>query len=296
MRKQEFNSKHLPSPARRGSRSRTASPPASLAIRKAPSASVESIQPRPPRPCEVGRPKGRRRKSRRQSHKFFKHRRSGWHPNSPATPWGGSPLRPLCQKICYSDCTENCPLSPLRAPRRFRNPRFPFTSTPSPPASLPIRKAPSASVESIEPRPPRPCEVGRPKGRRRKNRCNLTIFLAPTQRVAPQLAATPWGGSPPRPLCQKICYSDCTENCPLCPLRAPRRFRNPRFPFTRNLFFTVTSTAAISAPFPHGTLPSSSVESIQPRPPRPCEVGRPKGRRRKNRRQSHKFFKHRRSG
>src|SRR2546428_12234158 len=58
MRKQEFNSKHLPSPARRGSRSRTASPPASLAIRKAPSASVESIQPRPPQPCEVGRPKG----------------------------------------------------------------------------------------------------------------------------------------------------------------------------------------------------------------------------------------------
>src|SRR2546426_1853304 len=46
-------------------------------------------------------------------------------------------------------------------------------------------------------------------------------FLAPTQRVAPQLAATPWGGSPPRPLRQKICYSDCTENCPLSPLRAP---------------------------------------------------------------------------
>src|SRR3989454_912286 len=71
MRKQEFNSKHLPSPARRGSRSRTASPPASLAIRKAPSASVESIEPRPPRPCEVGRPKGRRRKNRRQSHNFL---------------------------------------------------------------------------------------------------------------------------------------------------------------------------------------------------------------------------------
>src|SRR3989441_973572 len=46
--------------------------------------------------------------------------------------------------------------------------------------------------------------------------------------VAPQLAATPWGGSPPRPLRQKICYSDCTENCPLRPLRAPRRFRNPK--------------------------------------------------------------------
>src|SRR5437899_2817537 len=102
----------------------TPSPPASLAIRKAPSASVESIEPRPPQPCEVGRPKGRRRKSRRQSHKFFKHRRSGWHPNSPATPWGGSPPRPLCQKICYSDCTENCPLCPLRPPRRFRNPKI----------------------------------------------------------------------------------------------------------------------------------------------------------------------------
>src|SRR2546425_7262379 len=35
----------------------------------------------------------------------------------------------------------------------------------------------------------------------------------------------PWGGSPPRPLRQKICYSDCTENCPLRPcehnLQAP---------------------------------------------------------------------------
>src|SRR5437899_3517580 len=51
----------------------TASPPAPLAIPKAPSASVESIQPRPPQPCEVGRPKGRRRKSRRQPHNFFKH-------------------------------------------------------------------------------------------------------------------------------------------------------------------------------------------------------------------------------
>src|SRR2546425_247055 len=73
--------------------------------------SVESIQPRPPRPCEVGRPKGRRRKNRRQSHKFFKHRSTRLHPNSPATPCAGSSLRPLCQKICYSDCTENCPLT-----------------------------------------------------------------------------------------------------------------------------------------------------------------------------------------
>src|SRR2546422_5952490 len=82
IRKSASNSRHSPlrglggglgdaSPARRGSRSRTASPSAPLAIRKAPSASVESIQPRPPQPCEVGRPKGRRRKNRRQSHIFF---------------------------------------------------------------------------------------------------------------------------------------------------------------------------------------------------------------------------------
>src|SRR5229473_770185 len=63
---------------------------------------------------------------------------------------------------------------------------FPFTSTTSPPASLAIRKAPSASVESREPRPPRPCEVGRPKGRRRKNRRNLTIFLSTCRAIRPR--------------------------------------------------------------------------------------------------------------
>src|SRR3989449_1446710 len=64
----------------------TASPPAPLAIRKAPSASVESIEPRPPRPCEVGRPKGRRRKNRRQSHTFFFSTCCAWHTNSPPRP------------------------------------------------------------------------------------------------------------------------------------------------------------------------------------------------------------------
>src|SRR3989475_7480579 len=65
-----------------------------------------------------------------------------------------------------------------------RSTRFPFTSTASPPAPLAIRKAPSASVESIQPRPPQPCEVGRPKGRRRKNRRQShTFFLAPAAPV-----------------------------------------------------------------------------------------------------------------
>src|SRR5207302_2822082 len=66
-----------------------------------------------------------------------------------------------------------------------RSTMLPFTSTPSPPAPLAIRKAPSASVESIEPRPPRPCEVGRPKGRRRKNRRQShNFFLAPAAPLA----------------------------------------------------------------------------------------------------------------
>src|SRR2546425_873271 len=47
---------------------------------------VESIEPRPPRPCEVGRPKGRRRKNRRQSHTFFFSTCCAWHPNSPPRP------------------------------------------------------------------------------------------------------------------------------------------------------------------------------------------------------------------
>src|SRR2546426_369918 len=98
MRKQEFNSKHLPSPARRGSRSRTASPPAPLAIRKAPS--------------------GRRRKSRRQSHKFFKHLLR-LAPQLAATPWGGSPPRPLRQKICYQTAQKTALCAPWEHPGGF---------------------------------------------------------------------------------------------------------------------------------------------------------------------------------
>src|SRR5437879_4743110 len=50
------------------------------------------------------------------------------------------------------------------------------------------------------------------------------FFLSTCCARAPQLAATPWGGSPPRPLCQKICYSDCTKNCPLRPCEHPGGF------------------------------------------------------------------------
>src|SRR3989442_13528613 len=47
---------------------------------------VEPIEPSPPRPREVGRPKGRRRKNRRQSHTFFFSTCCAWHTNSPPRP------------------------------------------------------------------------------------------------------------------------------------------------------------------------------------------------------------------
>src|SRR2546426_461392 len=91
------------SPARRGSRSRTASPHAPLAIRKAPS--------------------GRRRKNRRQSHKFFKHLlRLGTPTRRQAL--GRLPTPPPLPENLLSDCTKNCPLRPLRALRGFRNPKI----------------------------------------------------------------------------------------------------------------------------------------------------------------------------
>src|SRR5713101_1750977 len=78
-------------------------------------------------------------------------------------------------------------------------------------------------------RRPRPLRFARLRvGGEGKADANLTNFLSTCCALAPQLAATPWGGSPPRPLRQKICYSDCTRNCPLCPLGALRRFRNPK--------------------------------------------------------------------
>src|SRR2546422_865436 len=60
-----------------------------------------------------------------------------------------------------------------------RSTMFPFTSSALPPAPLAIRKAPSASVESIQPKPLQPCEVGRPKGRRHLFDNISDIFSAP---------------------------------------------------------------------------------------------------------------------
>src|SRR5712692_6366355 len=109
-----------------------------------------------------------------------------------------------------------------------RSTRFPFTSTASPPAPLAIPKAPSASVESIEPRPPQPCEVGRPKGRRRKNRRqSLTFFLAPAAPWHPNSPPGPGEAPHPAPSARKSVIR-LHKKLPSVPLRAPRRFRNPK--------------------------------------------------------------------
>src|SRR2546422_177619 len=105
---------------------------------------------------------------------------------------------------------------------------LPFTSTPSPPAPLAIRKAPSASVESIEPRPPRPCEVGRPKGRRRKNRRQSHRFFFSTCCASPR----PGGAPHPAPSARKSVIK-LHRKLPSAPLRAPRRFGIRKSPATR---------------------------------------------------------------
>src|SRR2546429_1692651 len=82
-------------------------------------------------------------------------------PAAPGTPTrphalGRLPTPPLCQKICYSDCTENCPLRPPGAPRRFRNPKIRLHNSHQPPASPSLRKALRDFVQSPQPRRPRP--------------------------------------------------------------------------------------------------------------------------------------------
>src|SRR5438445_10610427 len=118
-----FDSKlNLPSPALRGSRSRTASPPAPLAIRKAPSASVESIQPRPPQPCEVGRPKGRRRKNRRQSHRFFFSTCCALGTPTRRRALGRLPTRPPLPEILLLRLHRKLPSAPHASTQEGRNP------------------------------------------------------------------------------------------------------------------------------------------------------------------------------
>src|SRR5947209_924212 len=94
-----------------------------------------------------------------------------------------NPSNPL--STCYAK-NPNSPSRPSLTPFPAPSPRNSYTNTPyhfpstaSPPAPLAIRKAPSASVESIQPKPLQPCEVGRPKGRRHLFDNISDIFSAP---------------------------------------------------------------------------------------------------------------------
>src|SRR3989475_361755 len=136
---------------------------------------------------------------------------------------GRLPTPPPLPENLLSDCTENCPLRPCEHPGRF-----PFTYRFA--ARAPCDSKGSECQCGIHTAEAASALRSRKTERAAKEKPTpiSQIFFSTCSAVAPQLAATPWGGSPPRPLRQKICYSDCTKNCPLCPLRAPRRFRNPK--------------------------------------------------------------------
>src|SRR5437879_6217072 len=122
--RRSFDSKlNLPSPARRGSRSR---PP----LRRPRPLRLERLRVpvwNPYRrgrlsPAKVGRSKERRRKNRRQSHIFFS-TCCAWHPNSPPGPGEAPHPAPSARKSVIR-LHRKLPSAPLRAPRRFRNPKI----------------------------------------------------------------------------------------------------------------------------------------------------------------------------
>src|SRR2546425_581437 len=55
----------------------------------------------------------------------------------------------------------------------------------------------------------------------------VPVHVHPFAALAHQLAATPWGGSPPRPLCQKICYQTAQKTA-LCAPASTQEVRNPK--------------------------------------------------------------------
>src|SRR2546428_2863227 len=94
-----------------------------------------------------------------------------------------------------------------------RSTRFPFPAPRSPPAPLAIRKTPG--------------------GRPRKSRRQSHKFFKHLLRLAPQLAATPWGGSPPRPLGQKICYQTAQKTALCAPASTQEGSESENRPATR---------------------------------------------------------------
>src|SRR5438128_2620562 len=133
-------------------------------------------------------------------------------------------------------------------------------------------------------RRPRPLRFERLRvGGEGKADANLTNFLSTCCAWAPQLAATPWGGSPPRPLCQKICYQTAQKTALCAPCEHPGGFgirksaSNSGHSPLRGLGGGLgdasparrgsrSRTASPPAPLAIRKAPSASVESIQPRP------------------------------
>src|SRR2546425_132827 len=83
-------------------------------------------------------------------------------------------------------------------------------------------------------RRPRPLRFERLRvGGEGKADANLTNFLSTCCALAPQLAARPWGGSPPRPLCQKICYQTAQKTALCAPASTPEVSESENRPATR---------------------------------------------------------------
>src|SRR3989442_918895 len=269
MRKQEFRFQtNLPSRVRRGSSSGTASPPAPLAIRKAPS--------------------GRRRKSRRQSHKFFKHLLR-LAPQLAARPWGGSPPRPLCQKICYQTAQKTALCAPWEHPGGFGIRKSASNSGHSPLRGLggglggglgdasPARRGSRSRPPLRRPRPLRferlrmsgsecgihTAEAASALRSRKTERAAEEkptpishIFLAPAAPGTPTRRHALGRLPTPPPLPENLLLR-LHRKLPSAPLRAPRRFRNPKIgqqlgaqPTPRFRVMSEAMSEAMSDPWP----------------------------------------------
>src|SRR2546425_3566194 len=125
MRKQEFRFQtNLPSPARRGSRSR---PP----LRRPRPLRFERLRVPVWNPYSRGRlsppksedRKGGEGKTDANLTNFLSTDAAPGTPTRRQALWK-LPNRPLCRNISHSDCTETYTLRPLPAPRRFPNPKI----------------------------------------------------------------------------------------------------------------------------------------------------------------------------
>src|SRR2546425_9197654 len=125
MRKQEFRFQtNLPSPARRGSRSR---PP----LRRPRPLRFERLRVPVWNPYSRGRLSPPKSEDRKGGEGKTDANLTNFLSTDPAhgTPTrrhalGRLPTSPLCRKISHPDCSQNCPLSPLPSSRSFRNPEL----------------------------------------------------------------------------------------------------------------------------------------------------------------------------